>query len=173
MWFEIFVIIATILILFILKKSDHNIFKKFFITIIAVLLFEYLTSALWVNQDLEVWAYLYKGVSWIITLGWVSIILASVGIIDALFPRISERKKFIYQIVLISIVGFFAEIFVRSIGIREYSSLAQQALSGIMIINVPLEAFYYIPVFMALVLSFKRYWEISTLNQPKNRGKKK
>ena len=161
MLFEIFVIAVTILILFILHQRDKDISRKFIITFISVLLFEYFTSALWINKNLEFWAYLYKGVSWVITLGWVSIILVSVAVVNAFASKTSEAKRFILQLVAVSILGFFAEYLVRFLDIRDYSSLAQKSLSGIAIGGVPIEALYYIPVFMALVISFKRYWEIS------------
>ena len=173
MIFEIFVIVATIIVISIIRKSDKEIIKKFLITVIAVLLFEFTTSALFINQNLEFWAFLYKGVSWVITIGWASIILASIAIINYMFPKFPEKKRFIIQLVFISIVGIFAEFLVRILEIREYSSLAQKSFSGIMLGGlVPIEALYYIPVFMALVISFKRYWEIS-YNKISNKGTRK
>jgi len=176
--FEIFVIVATVIVLFVLNVKDKDIKRKFLITFISVLLFEYFTSALWINKNLEYWAYLYKGVSWIITLGWTSIILASIALVNYTLPKLSEGKRFIVQLLVVSVVGFFAEILVRLLGIRDYSALAQKAMSGVMIGGVPIEAIYYIPVFMALVISFKRYWEISfnekkIIEQPISRRKNK
>jgi hypothetical protein len=167
MYFEIFVILATILVFFVLKKNDKDIYKRFLITFIAVLLFEYLTSAMWMNKNLEFWAYLYKGVSWVITLGWVSIIVGGIAIINHSFPKLNERKKFFLQLILISVAGFFAELLVRLMDIREYSPLAEKSMSGINLGLVPIEALYYIPVFMTLVISFKRYWEISMFEENK------
>jgi hypothetical protein len=174
MIFEISVILATIIVLAILRVSDKKILSKFLITIIGVLLFEYLTSAMWVNQNLESWAYLYKGVSWVITLGWASIILVSVAIINFGFKRLSEGKRFVLQLILVSIIGFLAEMLVRSMNIREYSAMAQRSMSGVFLLGlVPIEAVYYIPVFMILVLGFKRYWEIATMSSKLSGGKKK
>lgn len=174
MIFEILVTILTLIILVILRISDKKILSKFFITIVGVLLFEYLTGAMWINQNLESWAYLYKGVSWVITLGWTSIILVSVAIINSGFRRLSEGKRFILQLILVSIIGLIAEIIVRSMGIREYSLMAQKSMSGIMLFGlVQIEALFYIPVFMILVLGFKRYWEIATIKNKSGGGKKR
>ena len=63
---------------------------------------------------------------------------------------------------------------VRSIGIREYSAMAQRSMSGVLLLGlVPIEALYYIPVFMILVLGFKIYWEIATMSSKLSGGKKK
>ena len=172
-YFELLVIVATLVIFFFLRKSQTNLIRNYIITIIAVLIFEYLTSDLFVNTGLEFWAYLYKDVSWIITLGWANIIIVSIAIIDKVFQKISEGKRFAVQLIFITIVGLLAEMYVRFLGIREYTELAQKSLSGVMIGNIPIEALYYIPVFMALVISFKRYWEISFNEKSKVRGKKK
>lgn len=174
MIFEISVILATIVILAILSCSDKKIFSKFLITIVGVLLFEYLTTPMWLNKNLESWAYLYKGVSWIITLGWTSIILASVAIINFSFKKLSEGKRFIFQLILVSIVGLLAEMLVRYFGIRDYSPMVQKSMSGVFLFGlIPIEALFYIPVFMALVIGFKRYWEIATISHKVKGGKKR
>ncbi len=93
--FELSVISLSIIFLLILKKLDKDILRKFGIVFIAVLLFEYFTQALWLNVNLERWAYLYLDVSWIITLGWATIIVVSMAIINLYFPRYSERSRFL------------------------------------------------------------------------------
>lgn len=161
--FEILVILASIIVYYILQLKDKSLWKKFTITFVGVLLFEYFTQALWFNKNLESWAYLYLDVSWIITLGWTFIILASIAIIDSFCNKYSEKKRYVFSILLASAVGFIAEALVRNIGIREYAARTQEFLSGVQLLSVPIEAFYYIPVFMALIIAFKKYWEINYL----------
>ena len=85
--FEISVILIVLSFILILRKIDKNILRKFGIIFIAVLLFEYFTQAMWLNVNLERWAYLYLDVSWVITIGWTGIIIVSMAIIDLYFPK--------------------------------------------------------------------------------------
>ena len=172
MIFEISVITLALVFCLIIFKSDKDIFKKFGLAFIAITLFEYFTQSLWLNKGLEPWAYLYLDVSWIIGLGWTTIIIVSRSLIEMYFPYLTEKLKFFIKLAVIGIIGFFAEWVVLGLGIREYSEAVNKTLSGIMIGPVPIEAIYYIPVFMALVLSFSLYWE-SILNIKKNESKRK
>ena len=160
--FELGVIVICLAFLTLLKKLDSHILRKFGITFIAILLFEYFTQPLWLNVNLERWAYLYLDVSWIITLGWTTIILVSMTIIDIYFPKDSELERFLFYFIPITIIGIIAEASVLYLGIRKYPQAVLETLSGKTLLGiVPIEALYYIPVFMALVISFARYWEIS------------
>ena len=168
--FEILVIIASLGALFLLQQKDKNAWKKYLITAIGVLLFEYFTQALWLNKNLESWSYLYLDVNWVLTLGWTAIILVSSAFIDYTMEDLSDKKKYLMYVLAASIIGFFSESLVTALGKREYSASSQALMSGINIFgSVPLEALYYIPVFMSLVIAFKMYWE---LNIKKQRSKK-
>ena len=172
MIFEISIIVLALVFSLILFKSDKNIFKKFGLAFIAVLLFEYFTQALWLNKGLAPLAYLYLDVSWIIGLGWATIIIVMRSIADMYFHSFTDRLKFFINLIMIGIVGFFAEWVVLGLDIREYSEAVKNTLSGITIGPVPIEAIYYIHVFMALVLSFNLYWE-SLLNINESKLKRK
>ncbi len=126
------------------------------------MLFELFTQALWQNNNLQKWAYLYLDVSWIITIGWSTIIVVSTTIIDLYFNAKSELQRFILYLVPITIIGVVAEAVVLSLKIRQYPQEIMNIFSGYTLFGiVPVETLYYIPVFMALVISFSRYWEIS------------
>ena len=160
--FELGVLVISLTFLVILRKIDKHILRKFGITFIAVLLFEYFTQPLWLNVNLEKWAYLYLDVSWIITVGWTTIILVSMSIVDLYFSKESELERFLFYFFPICFIGVLSEATVLYLGIRKYPAEIVQTLSGHTILGiVPVEALYYIPVFMALVISFSRYWEIS------------
>jgi hypothetical protein len=170
--FEILVIVASLGALLLLQRSDKNAWKKYIITAIGVLLFEYFTQALWLNKGLAAWSYLYLDVNWVLTLGWTAIILISVAFVDYALPGVSDKKRYVVYIVGASIVGLFSESLVTALGIREYTEASQSILSGVQILGtVPVEAIYYIPVFMALVIAFKKYWE-SNLTGAKSGGKR-
>ena len=163
MIFEISVIALVGLFLLIINKLDSGVFRRFALACAAVLLFEYFTQALWINKNMASWSYLYLDVNWILTIGWAGIIVVCLQIIELYFPNLNELTRYIYSVLLVGIVGFFAEWVVVGLGIREYPPGVQESLSGIMLGygKVPIEALYYIPVFMALMIAFVRYWEIS------------
>ena len=172
--FEILVIVVSLGVLLLLQKNDKNAWKKYIITAIAVLLFEYFTQALWLNNNLAKWSYLYLDVNWVLTLGWTAIILVSVVFVDYTFKSASDKKRYVFYIITASIIGFFGEVLVTSMGIREYSSATQALISGVEVFgSVPIEAIYYIPVFMALVIAFKKYWEVNLVENNKASRRKK
>ncbi|MBT4857929.1 hypothetical protein HOK76_06060 [archaeon] len=178
MIFELTVITLSLVFLLILFKLNSKVFQRFGLAFVAVLLFEYFTQALWLNLNLEPWSYLYLDVSWILTIGWATIIVVSLELIELYFPNYSEKVRYFLSIFIIGIVGFFAEWAVIALGIRDYPLAVKQGLSGILLGygKVPIEALYYIPVFMALMVAFVRYWEMLLSQKPKKtkkRGKKK
>jgi hypothetical protein len=178
--FELGVILLTILILVILKKSNEKIYKRFGLAVLAIFLFEYFTHPLWINSNLQPWAYLYLDVSWIITLCWADLILVSMAIGEYMMPKAKEWKQFLSTLALITVSGLYLEWLFLRLGIRQYPDVIKGYLaSSIRIGNVvPIIELMYIPTFMALIIGFVRYWEIST-NVPKkaikkqSRGKKK
>ena len=79
-----------------------------------------------------------------------------------------------------TLIGIAAEEVVLGLGIRAYSEAVRSVLSGMKIWRAPIETLYYIPVFMTLVVSFARYWEINMISsnnikqsQKRKRSKKK
>lgn len=159
--FEIAVILGVLIITVLLSQTNKKIHRRVILIFVAVLLFEYFTQAMWINNNLERWSYLYLDVNWVITIGWVGLILMSTSAVNILFKKSSERARFIYSLIALAIVGVVAEGVVRYLGIREYAEAVKEGFLGVYLFGtVPIEALYYIPVFMALVISFVRYWEI-------------
>jgi len=161
MIFEITVILIALLsIIFLQTKNKHTI-RRFIVISIGVLLFEYFTQALWFNKNLESWAYLYLDVSWILTIGWATIILVSMTIIEYYQKKSSELKKFILTDLLVSVIAFFAEWIVLRLGIREYSAPVLKLIeeSPVLFGILPLREALYIPAFIFLIIAFVKYWE--------------
>jgi len=157
--FEILIILISIGLLALFSQNDRQFWKKFIIVFIGVLVFEFLTQALWVYQNLESWAFVYLNFSWVVALGWTSIILVSVTIVDYTSSRRTERITFLLHIIIASVFGLFAEIITRALSVREYASSVTQFIDGENILGiVPIEAFFYLPVFMAFVIAFEKYW---------------
>lgn len=171
--FEVGVILLTLLTLFILNKSNSHTMRRFGLAVIGVFLFEYFTHPLWINQNLQSWAYLYLDVSWVITLCWVNLIMISMAIVEYMLPKLSELKKFVSLLGLITIGGLYLEWFFLRLDIRKYPAAIQEYIDATYRIAgvVPIIEILYIPTFMGLVIGFIKYWEIS-LSQ-KNKGVKK
>jgi hypothetical protein len=170
MIFELSVLVLVAVFLAIFYKFDRNVLKTYAITFAAVLLFEYFTQSLWMNKGLEPWAYLYLDVSWVITAGWSMIIVVIRELAALYIPKKDTARRIFFDLAAITLVGFLAEYVVIGLNIRQYSPSVIALLSGIKIGMVPIEALYYIPVFMMLVLSFSLYWE--RLIFPKAKGAK-
>jgi hypothetical protein len=169
--FEVGVILLTLLILAVLRKSNDKIYRRFGLAVLAVLLFEYFTHPLWINANLQPWAYIYLDVSWIITLCWVDLILVSMAIGEHMLPKAKEWKKFIFTMVLITISGLYLEWLFLRLGIREYPEVIQEYLAASFRIGnvVPIVELLYIPTFMALIIGFVKYWELALGSGSKNK----
>ena len=159
--FELFIVIGTLAAVYILSKYERRILWRYFTVVAGVLIFELFTAPMWDNFNLGRWAYLYQDVSWILTLGWATLILSTVILVDRFFPASSALKRFALYLLVLMVVVFFAEITIVGLGIRGYAPEVLETIVGIYIAGVPIEALYYVPVFTALVIGFYKYWAFS------------
>ena len=164
--FEIFVILGTVIMLFILSKLTKSIFVKYLIMVLGVLIFEIFTAPMWNNLKLGRWAYVYRDVSWILTIGWSTLILSTIVVIDKFFKNFREWKRFLIYLILLTVLVFITEITVVNLGIRSYSQEVKDTIIGVSIFNTPIEGFYYIAVFTALVIGFYKYLTLITQKIP-------
>jgi hypothetical protein len=143
-------------------KRNKDLFRRFYLIFIGIFLFEFSTQLMWVNKGLWAFTYLGPSLNWIITLGWTCIIFYSILIIDSYFFKEKKTKVFFLTLLLITLVSLIAETLVVKIGIREYGLDVQNILSGILIpvLGIPIEAVFFIPTFISLVLGFVKYFEI-------------
>ncbi len=156
--FEALVIVAAVLVLLWLRRYVDKLWQRFFIMASGVLIFELFTAPMWNNQHLGAWGYIYRDVSWILTLGWTTMILAVVVLVDRFLPRWHALARFAVYLVCLLVLVVPAEIAVVTLGIRTYSPEVLQATSGRLMAGVPAEILYYVPVFTTLVITFYKYW---------------
>jgi hypothetical protein len=156
--FELFVVAVFASALFFLSKIKDKIWLRFAIMAVGVLIFELFTAPMWNNHKLGQWAYLYHDVSWILTIGWTSLIMIVVVFVDKLLPNIKEWRRFFLYLVILTVAIVPLEMLVVNLGIRGYSPEVKQAISGVYILGVPVELLYYSPVFTGLIISFYKYW---------------
>ncbi len=161
--FEVIVILATAVAITMLSRFKDRILKRFWILTIGILIFEVFTAPLWNNFKLGFWAYFYRDVSWILTLGWSTAILSTVILIDAFLPGLKEWQRFLCYIGGLTIFVTFYEAIVVAIGIRSYSPEVMELAKGwfIPVVNVPAQLYYYVPVFTSLVIGFYKYWSLA------------
>lgn len=160
--FEVFILLGTVVALKILSKYQPNILKKFFLVAIGVFIFEFFTSPMWINSHLGPWAYVYQDVSWVLTVGWTTLILSTIVLVDKFLPLLSELKRFGLYLIFLTISVILLESLVVNLGIRTYAPETLELIHGLFIpiLNVPLQILYYVPVFTSLVIGFYKYWNL-------------
>jgi hypothetical protein len=158
--FELSLIVLTIAVYLFMKKLGYkNVERKLIILLISVILFETMTEPMWSNTGLDSWAYLFKDVSWIISLGWVCIVMISMMIVDYFLRKTSEVKKFFAYLVLIVGATTIIESILVTSGIRSYAPelLARTTGINIPILNLPIEALLVLAIIGTLVISTYKY----------------
>jgi hypothetical protein len=164
--FELFIISGWIASFFVLARFKDKIWQRYALMAAGVFIFEFFTSPMWNNYKLGPWAYVYQDVSWILTIGWSALILSTVILVDHFFVRLRAWQRFGLYLGILTGLVFIFEAIVIGLGIRSYAPEVREILLGYSIANVPVEGFYYIPVFMALVISFYKYWSLFLDDEP-------
>jgi len=175
-WYQIFIFVATIVIILIASKFKKNIIKHYFVMVIGAFIFEFFTAPMWLNLHLGNWAYIYHGVSWVLTLGLASMTLASVILVDNLFPKLREAYKYLLSILILWPVIIVVEKFVASLNIRGYAPETIKAFDSTMIpaIGMSWLAILYLPLLFSLIIAFYKYFSYSLDKRPlvpMNKGK--
>ena len=158
--FEVVVIIATIAAIWGLSHLKDKLWQRYLIMAIGVFLFEFFTSPMWNNYKLGPWAYVYQDVSWVLTLGWTTLILTTVILIDKFFASLRTWQRFGLYLLFLTVAVLILESIVVNLGIRSYAPEVQAVFLGYKVFGVNIEVFYYVPVFMTLVISFYKYWSL-------------
>ena len=160
LFFELFIIVFTIGLFFYLKRVSYkNTLRKFVIMFFGVLLFEVMSEPMWKNYLLDSWAYLYRDVSWLITIGWVDIFLVSMMLVDNYYQKLNEKKKFWIYLLFVTVITSVIEVMLLKVGIRGYAPILKSKMSGLAIpfTKAPIEIIPTVPIIAALVISFYNY----------------
>ena len=156
--FDLSIIAAAIATFLVLRQFTTRLWLRAIVMVLGVFLFELFTSPMWHNEHLGRFAYVYCDVSWILTLGWTTLILGVVIFVDRRFSQWSEAGRFVAYTGILLVLVPIAEIVVVALGIRKYAAEVLDTVSGTAVLGVPLEILYYVPVFTALVIAFYKYW---------------
>lgn len=164
--FQSVVVAGFALCYYLFSDKVTSFWKRFGIVCAGIGIFEIFTAPLWTNEHMGQWGYIYQDVSWVLTVGWATLILSVVSITDIAWKKTPALMRFFMYLGFLTPITVLAESLVVGIGIRSYSPEVMQAVSGIPIVGIPIEVLYYVPVFMALVISFYKYWALVVEHMP-------
>lgn len=164
--FEIFIVLAVIISLFILKKYEKDILARFFLIVFGIFIFEFFTASMWNNYKMGWWAYIYQDVSWILTFGWAILILVTTTFVDRIYNKLPEWKRFFIYIAYLTVFVVILETIVIKLGIRSYAPETKEIIIGYFPFGAPIGVLYYVPVFLSLVIGFYKYWTFAIFNAP-------
>jgi len=133
---------------------------------IPVLAFELFTAPMWDNAHLGRWAYLYRDVSWVLTLGWTVLFLAALELVERALPHWRFLPRFLLLLALLTALCVPLEGALVALGVRGYAPEVRQAAVGGFLGGVPLAILYYLPVFATLVISTHLYWRWALAGPP-------
>jgi len=164
--FEVLIISFALILLIALSKIKSRIFLRFLIVTYGIFIFEFFTSPMWNNYKMGTWAYIYQDVSWILTIGWASLVLCVVILVDKFFSSWNGGKRFCIYLAILTFLVVILESLVIRLGIRSYSPEVKEVVIGYFPFGVPFAALYYVPVFMTLVITFYKYWSFFMDGKP-------
>jgi hypothetical protein len=135
---------------------------SFLISVLGILLFELMIEPMVMNANLPNWSYIYRDVSFLMTGLWVVLIWLAIYLVDRLFIHFDLVKRFVIYLGVIGLLVLPIETWFINQGYRLYGPSATANFSGFQtfISNVPIEVAFAIPLYLALVIAFVRYWEI-------------
>src|SRR3989338_2391590 len=162
---ESLVFLVTLIILISLRKSP-NIYRRYALILLGVVLFEYFVHPPWTNKNVQVSNSLFLGIRGVIALAWADIIIVSTAIVESSIARAPEWRKFFSALGLTTIAGLGLEALVVQWIVKNNPAVIQEYLTKTAMVGnvpeyLPLIELLYIGTVMALVLGFVRYWELA------------
>lgn len=140
------------------RRLAERLPLRLVLMVVPVLGFELFTAPMWDNAHLGRWAYLYRDVSWVLTLVWSVLFLTVVELVERALPHWRFLPRFLLSLALITLLSVPLELVLVALGVRGYAPEVREAAIGGFVAGVPVAILYYVPVFAALVLSFHYYW---------------
>ena len=156
---EIIVILFAVgIYLFLMSQKTKRLNFKYIIILLSVFLFQIMAEPMWSDIGLADWAYLYRNVSWIFTIGFASIFMITFYIVDEKIKNRSETVSFFLYLLVLTSISTIIESILFSVGLREYSTTLTQSFSGISLLGlVPIEILLASALVGALVIPLYKY----------------
>src|SRR5438105_1685881 len=132
------------------------------LTCAAVVLFEILVEPLVRNENLPEWSYFYRDLSFLLTGLWVLLIAVTAVLVQRWLPRALAPHRFAAALLILAALALPVEAWLIRNGYRVYGESAVRNFCGYntWLTGVPVEVAFAIPLYMALVIGFVRYWEV-------------
>lgn len=158
--YQLFILGFTAIILLILSRFKKRIGWHYLVMVLGAFIFEFFTAPMWLNSHLGNWAYIYHGVSWVLTLGLSSMTLAAVVLVDLFLPKIKEVGRYLLSTLILWPIMIFFEQLVVMLGIRGYAPETNAAFESTIIpsLNMSWLAVLYLPLLFLLIISFYKYF---------------
>jgi len=119
------------------------------------------------NRGLPAWSYLHRDVSLLLTGLWVLVIAITAAVVARIGPLLPVAMRFLLALAIATAVALPIEYGLVAAGIRVYGPSAVANFSGftIPVLAAPIEIAFAIPCYLALVIGFIRYWEVTLDNR--------
>lgn len=133
-----------------------------FIAFVGVFLFEVMVEPMAENKHFPAWSYVYNDISFLMTGAWVLLIAITAVLIDRFTVGMPILIRFAAAVMVISALALPIESWMIVNGFRVYGESAVADFSGFTtpLSGVAAEVAFAIPCYMALVITFIRFWEI-------------
>jgi hypothetical protein len=141
--------------------------RSLFLTFLGVFLFEVMIEPIVKNEKLPQWSYIFHDVSIIVTGLWILVIGLAAIVVSKFFIHYAIAYRFLIAVSIATAIAWPIETWFITNGYRVYGESAVKNFMGFVIPigNVPVEVAFAIPFYMALIIAFIRYWEISLDNR--------
>jgi hypothetical protein len=138
-----------------------SVITRLLLVTLAVFMFEVVVEPMATNQNFPSWSYVINDITIIMTGLWVLLVSVATFVIDRLLPRVDFRLRFAGYLALLSVVAMPIEAWFINNGFRVYGPSATADFIGFrtLILGLPIEVAAAIPIYLALVISFVRYWD--------------
>jgi len=125
-------------------------------------MFEIMVEPMVINAKMPSWSYIYRDISIVMTGIWVIIIWLVTTLIDRLVPHYNLIRKFVLYTIGIAILTLPYETFLIRNSYRIYDVSAANNFSGFYMpfFNIPVEIFFAIPLYLAMVIGLNKYVQI-------------
>jgi hypothetical protein len=135
--------------------------NRLLLTAAAVFLFEIVVEPMATNQNFPAWSYVFHDITIVMTGLWVAIVTICTVAVDRVLRGVDFRLRFAAYLGLIAAIATPIEGWFIQSGYRVYGPSATADFIGIrtLIGDLPIEVVAAIPLYLALVISFVRYWD--------------
>jgi hypothetical protein len=143
------------------EVSEGLFLRRLILTFIGVFFFEIMIEPMVNNRGFPQWSYVLFDITLVMTALWVIVITVSTYVIDRVFRTVGLRLRFAAYVVFIGLIAMPIEAWFIRNGFREYGPSVASNFSGFRAVigDIPIEVALGIPLYLALVITFVRYWE--------------